>query len=223
MNELNKRAIESFFQHVLMVALPVFLPACTLYYWQGWVLLAIYSLAILFITIYLLRNDTRLLERRIQVGAEKDKSQRLIQPFMFLAFGAAMILPSIAHRLGWSNVPLLVVLTGDALVAMGLLLIFFVFKENTYASAIIEIAAEQKIIDTGPYALVRHPMYTGGLIMLTGVPLALGSWWGLLAFVPSAAVLVWRTVEEGKVLIKSLAGYTDYQKRVKYRLVPFVW
>lgn len=223
MNGLNKKVIGSFLTHILLVALPIFIPAGTVHYWQGWVVLTIYSLAVLHIGIYLLLNDTKLLERRMQVGAEKDKSQRMIQPFMLIAFGAALVIPAIDHRLAWSIVPAYVVAMGDVLVGLGLLAIFFVFKENTYASAIIEIAAEQKIIDTGLYGIVRHPMYTGGVIMLIGVPLALGSWWGLLAFIPSTLVLIWRIVEEEKVLIKSLAGYTDYQKRVKYRLVPFIW
>lgn len=223
MNELNKKVIGGLLTHILLVAVPVFVAAGTFNYWQGWVMLIIYSLAVLGITIYLMRNDTKLLERRMQVGAEKDKSQRMIQPFMLIAFGAALVIPAIDHRLAWSIVPAYVVAMGDVLVGLGLLAIFFVFKENTYASAIIEIAAEQKIIDTGLYGIVRHPMYTGGVIMLIGVPLALGSWWGLLAFIPSSLVLIWRIVEEEKVLIKNLAGYTDYQKRVKYRLVPFVW
>ena len=223
MNELNKKVIGGLLTHILLVAVPVFMAAGTFNYWQGWVMLIIYSLALHGINFYRMRNDTQLLERRMQVGAEKDKSQRMIQPFMLIAFGAALVIPAIDHRLAWSIVPAYVVAIGDVLVGLGLFAIFFVFKENTYASAIIEIAAEQKIIDSGLYGIVRLPMYTGGVIMLLGVPLPLGSWWGLLALVTSTLVLIWRIVEEEKVLIKNLAGYTDYQKRVKFRLVPFIW
>lgn len=220
---LYRKAIRGGLTHILLMALPVFIAAGTLNYRQGWVLLIIYSLALLGIITYLMKYDTKLLQRRMQVGGEKDKSQRLIQPFMFLAFGITLVLPALDHRFHWSTVPVGVEAIGNVLFALGLLTIFFVFKQNTYASAIIEIAAEQKIIDTGLYGMVRHPMYSGGALMLIGVPLALGSWWGLLGIVPSTLVLMWRIVEEEKVLIKSLPGYADYRQRVKYRLLPFIW
>lgn len=223
MNTLSKKIFRGLLTHILIVALPIFMAAGTLNYRQGWVVLIIYSVALLGIVMYLIKHDTELLERRMQVGGEKDESQRLIQPFMFLAFGITLVLPALDYRFNWSNVPVAIEVLGDVLLVLGLYVIFLVFKQNTYASAIIEIAAEQKIIDTGLYGIVRHPMYTAGVIVLVGMPLALGSWWGLVAFVPSALVLMWRIIEEEKVLIKSLAGYVDYQQRVKYRLVPFIW
>jgi protein-S-isoprenylcysteine O-methyltransferase Ste14 len=223
MSALNKKVIRGLLTHILIVALPIFMAAGTLHYRQGWMLLIIYSLAVIGIIMYLIKHDRQLLERRMQVGGEKDKSQRMIQPFMFLAFGTTLVLPAVDYRFNWSVVPMGVEVIGNLLLALGLITIFFVFKQNTYASAIVEIEAKQKIIDTGLYGIVRHPMYTAGIIMLVGIPLALGSWLGLVAFIPSALVLVWRVIEEEKVLIKNLAGYTDYQQRVRYRLVPFIW
>jgi protein-S-isoprenylcysteine O-methyltransferase Ste14 len=116
-----------------------------------------------------------------------------------------------------------VVVSGDVLVALGLLIVFLVFKENTFTSATIEVSTEQKVISTGPYALVRHPMYIGAFIMLIGVSLALGSWLGLLAVIPIAFVIIWRLLDEEKFLAKNLSGYAEYLSRVKYRLIPFVW
>jgi protein-S-isoprenylcysteine O-methyltransferase Ste14 len=151
------------------------------------------------------------------------RRQKIIQFLASVAFIVVIVFPAVDHRFAWSIVPPHVAAAGDALVALGLLLIFFVFKENTYTSAIIEVGAGQKIIATGPYALVRHPMYTGALVMLFGTPLALGSWWGLFTIIPITLVIVWRLLEEEEFLAKNLAGYSEYQNKVKYRLVTFIW
>ena len=107
--------------------------------------------------------------------------------------------------------------------ALGFLAIFFVLKENTFSSATIELAPNQKVISTGPYAVVRHPMYAGALVMLLGIPIALGSWWGLLVLVSMMPALIWRLFEEEKFLARNLAGYAEYQHKVRYRLMPLVW
>jgi hypothetical protein len=111
----------------------------------------------------------------------------------------------------------------DHLVALGLLVIFFVYKENTFASATIELAPEQKVISTGLYALVRHPMYMGAFFLLVGIPLSLGSWWGLLVIALMMPALIWRLFDEEKLLAKNLPGYSEYRNKVRYRLVPFIW
>jgi protein-S-isoprenylcysteine O-methyltransferase Ste14 len=140
-----------------------------------------------------------------------------------LAFVALFIVSAADHRFGWSAMPTYAVIAGDVLVALGLFVVFLVFKENTYTSATIEVDADQKIITTGPYSIVRHPMYAGSLIMLFGVPLALGSWWGLLVVIPMLLVIIWRLLDEEKFLAKNLSGYPEYQKKVRYRLIPFAW
>jgi protein-S-isoprenylcysteine O-methyltransferase Ste14 len=132
-------------------------------------------------------------------------------------------LSALDHRFGWSSVPPYVSVIGDVLVAFALYFVFLVFKENTFASATIEIGDDQKVIMTGPYAIVRHPMYIGALVMLVGVPLALGSWWGLLAIIPMVLVLIARLLDEEKFLAKNLAGYAEYQGKVKRRLIPLIW
>ena len=139
-----------------------------------------------------------------------------------IGFIALFVFPAFDHRFGWSPVPLYISLAGDVLVAFGFLFIFFVFKVNTYA-ATIQIAEGQKVISTGPYALVRHPMYAGALVMLIGVPLALGSWWGLFTLALIMPVLIWRLLDEEKFLSKNLPGYTEYCQKVRYRLVTSVW
>jgi protein-S-isoprenylcysteine O-methyltransferase Ste14 len=134
-----------------------------------------------------------------------------------------MVLPSLDHRFSWSAVPLPIVVAGDALVALGFLVVFLVFKENTFTAAIIAATPDQKVVSTGPYAMVRHPMYLGALVMLFGTPLALGSWWGLLMFIPMIFTIAWRARDEERFLLKNLSGYHEYYHKVRYRLVPFVW
>ena len=174
---------------------------------------------------YLAKYYQAFLERSLAAGqsAEKEQSQKVIQLLAMVAFIVIFVFPAIDHRYGWSSVPASVAVAGDLLIAIGFFAVFLVFKENSYASSIIEVGAEQKVVTTGPYAVVRHPMYSGALVMLVGVPLALGSWWGLLLVIPITAVLVWRLLEEEKFLTKNLPGYPDYQNKVKYRLLPLVF
>jgi protein-S-isoprenylcysteine O-methyltransferase Ste14 len=134
-----------------------------------------------------------------------------------------LVFPVLDHRFGWSSVPASVSVLGDALIALAFLFIFFVFKENSYGASTIQIAEGQTVVSTGPYALVRHPMYAGALIMLIGTPLALGSWWGLFAVLLILPVLIWRLLDEERFLRQNLAGYAEYQTKVKYRLLPFIW
>jgi protein-S-isoprenylcysteine O-methyltransferase Ste14 len=225
MKDLNKSAFAGLLQLFFSLVILLFLPAWTLDYWQAWTFLAVFFVPVLAITVYFMRNDPQLLERRTTrgPGSEKEKSQRIIQSLMSIAFITVIVFPAIDHRLAWSTVPPYGIAAGDLLVALGLLGIFFVFKENTYTSATIEVAAEQKVIATGPYALVRHPMYTAALVMLLGVPLALGSWWGLLTVIPITLVIVWRLLEEEKFLAKHLSGYMAYMTKVRWRLLPSVW
>jgi protein-S-isoprenylcysteine O-methyltransferase Ste14 len=225
MNDVNKKAFTGFLKLIVVVAVSMFVVAGTVDYWQAWVFLVVFFGSSLSITFYLAKNDPKLLERRINAGPgdETEKSQKIIQLLAAIAFIAVLVVPALDHRFGWSTVPHYVCIVGDILVALGFLTVFLVFRENTFASAIIEVGSEQKIVSTGPYAHVRHPMYIGALVMLLGVPLALGSWWGLLTIIPMTLVIVWRLLEEEKFLAENLSGYSDYQSKVKYRLLPFGW
>jgi protein-S-isoprenylcysteine O-methyltransferase Ste14 len=225
MTGVNKRAFGGLLVLVLAIAALLFIPAGTLDYWQAWTFLGVYSTASLAITLYLMKNDPKLLERRMRGGpaAEKEPTQKIIMLFASAGFIGLLIIPALDNRFGWSHMPPAVALAGDGLLALGWLAIFFVFKENSFTSATIELAPDQKVISTGPYALVRHPMYAGGLVMLAGIPIALGSWWGLLALVATMPALVWRLLDEEKFLARNLRGYVEYQEKVRYRLIPHVW
>jgi protein-S-isoprenylcysteine O-methyltransferase Ste14 len=155
--------------------------------------------------------------------AETEESQKIIMFLMVAGFAGVMVVPALDHRFGWSHMPPSMALAGDALVALGQLAIFIVFKENTFAAATIKLSPGQKVISTGLYARVRHPMYAGGLVMLIGVPIALGSWWGLLVVAAMTPALIWRLIDEEKFLEKNLPGYADYEKKTPYRLAPLVW
>jgi protein-S-isoprenylcysteine O-methyltransferase Ste14 len=225
MRDLNIRALAGLLQLVVALAVLIFLPAWTLHYWQAWILVAVFVACTLAITIYLMRNDPALLERRLKAGpgAEQEQSQKIIQALAMVSFISIFVVSALDHRFGWSSVPPYVVALGDILIALGFYLVFLVFRENTFTSGIIEVGSEQKVISTGPYALVRHPMYIGALVMLFGVPLALGSWWGLSSIALMVVVIVWRLLDEEDFLAKRLAGYSEYQNRVRYRLLPFIW
>ena len=200
----------------------IFLPAWTFKYWQAWTFLAVFMVSISTIFIYLAKNDPSLLARRIKT-TEKEKSQKIIRTLVNLAFAAVIVLSALDHRFTWSTGSPQVVFAGDAIVALGLLLIFFVFRENTFTVQTVEVETGQKVISTGPYARVRHPMYVGGFVFLLGIPPALGSWWGLLGFVLFAPAIAWRIVDEERLLERELRGYAEYRVRVPYRLIPFVW
>lgn len=225
MNDLNRKALAKLGSFLPVLAIAVLLAAGTIFYWQAWIFLAIFSAASLAITGYLMQHDPELLERRIYAGprSEKQTRQQIIQASAFVSFFAILLFPAFDHRFGWSAIPPYAALAGDALVGLGFLIVFFVFKENTFASAIIEVDSGQQVITTGPYAIVRHPMYSGALIMLFGIPIALGSWWGLLMVVPITVVIIWRLCEEEKYLSSNLPGYLEYRNKVTYRLAPRIW
>ncbi len=225
MNILGVKAIVSVFVLAGLMGAIVFSTAGTFDYWQAWIYLVIFTAASLLTTIYLIKNDLALLARRMKGGptAESRPIQKLIMLFTSLAFIGLLVMPALDRRYDWTRLPLFVIVTGDALVAIGFYFIFRVYRENTYTSATIEVADDQRVIDTGPYAFVRHPMYASALLYLLGTPLALGSYWGLVPFAVAIPFLVWRLFDEEKMLTRELQGYSEYSQRVPYRLVPGVW
>jgi protein-S-isoprenylcysteine O-methyltransferase Ste14 len=225
MKSLNTKAWLALAVLTVVMALLLFVPAGTVHYWQACVYLGTFVGVSALTTFYLIRKDPALLERRMRGGptAEKQPTQKLIMLGMSIGFIALLVVPALDHRFGWSAVPLGGVVAGTVFVAIGFSLIALVYRENTFSSATIEIAENQKVISTGPYALVRHPMYASALLYLLGTPLALGSYWGLVPLVAMMPFLIWRLLAEERFLAKNLAGYTEYQKRVRHRLLPFVW
>jgi protein-S-isoprenylcysteine O-methyltransferase Ste14 len=225
MNTLNRKAFAGLLFLFLVMAALLFAPAGTLRYWQAWTFLAVYFAASLALTLYLMKQDPELLQRRMSGGpaAEKEPVQKIVMSITSLGFIGLLIVPALDHRFAWSHMASRTALAGDGLVAIGWLAIFFVFRENTFSSATIELAPDQKVISTGPYALVRHPMYAGALVMLLGIPITLGSWWGVLVVVAIVPALIWRLLDEEKFLARNLPGYVEYQNRLRYRLIPKVW
>jgi protein-S-isoprenylcysteine O-methyltransferase Ste14 len=225
MNNLIGKAAIGFAQLIAVLGILLFAPVWTLGYWQAWVYLSIFAASSALITLYLWKNDPKLLERRTRAGhrAENEQIQKLIQLLASFVFVCAMVLPSLDHRFAWSSVPVSIVVAGDVLAALGFLIVFRVFKENTFAAAAIAVTSGQRVVTTGPYSIVRHPMYSGALVMLFGTPLALGSWWALAMFIPMTLLIAWRACDEELFLLKNLSGYREYCQAVRFRLVPFLW
>jgi protein-S-isoprenylcysteine O-methyltransferase Ste14 len=222
---LASKTLIGFAELLLVFGIALFGGAGTFDYWQAWLFIVVFAASAGLITAYLWRNSPALLARRVRAGptAETAPLQRFIQGLASLAFIGILVVPALDHRFGWSSVPVGGVILGDVLIGLGFWCVFRVFKENAFTAATIEVAADQKVISTGPYALVRHPMYAGAFVLLIGMPLALGSAWGLLLFVAIALVIVWRLLDEEDFLVRNLPGYAAYRQQVRYRLIPRVW
>ena len=210
---------------ILVVGAIIFAAAGTTDYWQAWLFLACYFAASLVVSFWLARNDTALLERRMRGGpfAEGERSQKIIMAITSLGFVALLVVPGLDRRFGWSSMPGSVAILGDLLLLLGWLGILAVFRANSYAAATIQVTSGQTVISIGPYALVRHPMYAAALLMLLGIPIALGSWWGALVLLALIPALGWRLIDEERLLLRDLDGYAEYRRKVRWRLIPYIW
>lgn len=210
---------------ILSWVLILLLPAGTLHYWQAWVFIAVFTVATIVPTVYLSRANPAALQRRMRAGprAETRTAQKFIITASFLGLFVTMVFSALDHRFGWSSVPAWVSLLGDVLVAAGLGIAMLVIVQNSYAGATVTVEAGQSLVSGGLYKFVRHPMYVGNVIMMIGIPLALGSYWGLLFIIPGVVVLALRIFDEEKLLMHELPGYREYAERVRYRLVPSIW
>jgi protein-S-isoprenylcysteine O-methyltransferase Ste14 len=204
----------------------LFLPAGTFDYWQAWVfLLVFFPLSTWIPSIYLMRKNPAALQRRMRAGpgAETRTVQKVVMAVLYLSLAAMFVVSALDHRFGWSPVPTAICLAGDVLVAVGRGVVMLVVIQNSYAATTVQVEAGQELVSTGVYGLVRHPMYTSYVIMMVGIPLALGSYWGLVFVIPGLLVIAWRIRDEEKLLQEELDGYREYTKKVRYRLVPSVW
>lgn len=219
---LKRKALAGFFLTPLVLGVPLFLSAWTLNYWEGWVFIAVFTGAALWHTFYIIKNAPGLLERRMRAGptAEKRPAQRIIMSFMIVVFIGLFVVAGLDHRFGWSHVPLPTVLVADVMVVLSFAIFNIVCKQNTFASATIEVAEGQKVVSTGLYGLVRHPMYSGAILFSIAVPLALGSYWAALLVAAISPILLWRIVDEERFLLQDLPGYKEYCEKVRYRLIP---
>lgn len=208
-----------------VIALLSFVPAGTVAYWQAWVFLGVVVGVSLPPSIYLSRIDPAAFQRRRNAGlkAETRTVQKVVVAALQACFAVALVVSGLDHRFGWSAVPTPISVFGDALVAVGLGGALLVVFQNRFAAATITVEEGQKLATTGLYGIVRHPMYFASLAMMVGMPLALGSYWAVLIVVPGTALLIVRILDEEKLLTQRLVGYTDYTRKVRYRLLPPVW
>ncbi|WP_392538428.1 methyltransferase family protein [Legionella sp. 227] len=225
MDSLYKQLIRSSILGTLVMLALLFIPAGTLNYWQGWVYMAVFMIASAAYSVYLAKHDPALLKRRTEAGIayEKEPAQKIIMFLLFVTCTVLIVLPPLDVRFGWSLVPGYVSIIGDLLIVFSFYIFYLVSKVNTYAAANIGVEEGQKVISTGLYGVVRHPMYLGAIFLFIGTPLALGSWWTLLWVPVLLSILVARILNEEKILARDLPGYTEYQKEVTTRLIPFIW
>ena len=219
---LTKKAVLRFGLAVPILAAIFFLSAGTWNYWQAWLYMAVLLIPMAFVVGYFLKKDPALLERRLRMK-EKEARQKAIIIWSYPVFIAAFLLPGFDRRFGWSAVPPWLVIVADIIVLAGYGLFFLVMRENRFLSRVVEVDPGQTVIRTGPYAVVRHPMYAAIIPLYFFSPLALGSYWALVPAAAIPLILIARIANEEKVLARELAGYAEYVREVKYRLVPGIW
>jgi protein-S-isoprenylcysteine O-methyltransferase Ste14 len=223
MKKLILPTLSTFLMGAVVFGALLFLPAGTFNYWQAWVFIIVFNLSANAIGVYLSLSDPQLLERRKKFGPaqETNPAQKIIMVITLIGCAGLLIVPALDTRFGWSHMPALIPWLGDALIVLSFYFFYRVFKENSFGGSTVETFDQQQVISTGPYALVRHPMYASVLVMVTGAPLALGSWWGLLVIPLTLAALVWRILDEEQLLTRDLPGYRAYMQKVHYRLAHY--
>jgi len=219
---MKKKILGILMLYPLFICVFLFLPSGSFKFWEAWMYSITLFIPMLTTVLYLVHKDPALLERRMKIK-EKEEKQKMITRLFWLPFILGFLIPGFDDRFNWSDVSPALVIIGNLMVFFAYFWIFFVFRENTYTSRIIEVEKEQKVISTGPYSIVRHPMYSGMIVMFLFTPLALGSWWAFIAFAFIPLVLVFRIFDEERVLIKELPGYKEYCQKIRYRLIPSIW
>ena len=205
-----------------LIGLAVFLSAGTIQYWQGWVYLGVGAATSLLLTLYTVK-DPILLENRLGTTKEQRPIQKIIVLCMLIPGIALFIVPGLDYRFGWSHVPFWLSLFGDLLIILGMWIVYLTFKENSFGSSTVKVVKKQKVISTGPYTIVRNPMYSGAIMYFIGMSLALGSYWGLIPALLTILGLVWRLSDEEKFLANNLPGYKEYCSKVRWHLIPWVF
>lgn len=221
-DKLMKKIIFVFIVAVITIAMALFLPAGTLDYWQGWVYMGIVLIPAAFVVSYFLRTDPEFLERRMKYK-EKEAKQKKVIKWTTILFIIGFLIPGFDYHFGWSNMPNELCMLADVFVLLGYMICFLAFKENSYAARTVEVMKGQKVISTGPYSIVRHPMYIGVIMMYLATPIALGSYLALPFFILIVPFIIYRILNEEEVLLRGLKGYKEYCEKTKYRLIPFIW
>lgn len=215
-------ALAKFTCGLLLVGLLIFLPAGTVNYLHGWLLIGLLFAPMLVAGLVMLRKSPDFLKRRLD-AKEKQTAQKGVVAFSGLMFVAGFVVAGLDFRFGWSKIPAWVVITAAAIFLIAYALYAEVMRENAYLSRTIRVEAGQTVVDTGMYGVVRHPMYGVTILLFLMIPLVLGSWYALIAFAFYPAIIVVRLKNEEELLTRELPGYSEYKKKVKYRLIPFIW
>lgn len=218
----RKFIIKVLILYPVFLCLFLFLPAGSFRYWEAWIYSVALFIPMIITMYYLIKNDPELLSRRLRLE-EKEEKQKIIVRLFRLPFILGFLIPGFDYRYNWSEISTILVIISNVMVFLGYLWVFLVFRENSYTSRIVEVEKDQKVISTGPYSIIRHPMYLGMSIMFLFTPLALGSWWALTVFIFLPVVLIYRIFNEESVLQKNLPGYKEYCQKTRYRLIPFIW
>ena len=200
----------------------LFIPARTFAYWNAWLFIGLLFIPMLIFGIILLKKDKELLQKRLN-SKEKENTQKLVILFSLIIFISAFVISGLDFKFNWSNIPTWLVITASVILLASYGLYIEVMRENKYLSRTVEIQENQEVIDTGLYGIVRHPMYFSVIFLFLSMPIILGSWYAFLILLTIPIVLVLRIINEEKVLEKDLKGYKEYKKKVKYRLIPFIW
>jgi protein-S-isoprenylcysteine O-methyltransferase Ste14 len=225
MSTLNQQAwVRSAVSLVVFMAM-LFIPAGTLQFWPAWLYGLIFAASTTAVSVYFLKHDPKLVERRMKVGpaAEQRPAQKIIMAITLAGFMLLIVLPGLDYRWHWSSVPPWLVLAANVVLALSFAIFFIVLKQNSFAASTIRIEADQPVVSTGLYAIVRHPLYSGALLLMLATPLALGSYWTLLVAFALIPVLMWRLLDEERFLMQNLPGYADYCRSTRFRLIPLIW
>lgn len=215
-------ALVKFFCGLLMVALLIFLPAGTLAYGGGWLLVGLLFGPMFIAGLVMLRKSPEFFKKRLD-GKEKQATQKGVVALSGLMFIAGFVVAGLDYRFGWSNMPVPVTVVASVLFLAAYVLYAEVMRENAYLSRTIKVEEGQKVVDTGLYGIVRHPMYMATLLLFIMIPIVLGSWYALIPFAFYPAIIIARLKDEEELLTKELPGYAEYKQKVKYRILPFIW
>lgn len=215
-------AVSKYLAGLLLVGLILFLPAGTLDYWNGWLFIGLLFIPMFLLGIILLLKAPQLLEKRLNTK-EKEGTQQKVVALSALLFLLGFVIAGLDYRFGWTRVPVWLVVIASLILVISYGLYGEVMRENAYLSRTVEVQENQKVVDTGLYGIVRHPMYSVTIILFLSFPLVLGSWIAFVLFLHYPALIIMRISNEEKVLEQGLEGYTEYKQRVKYRLIPFIW
>ena len=220
--KLFVEALTKFLAGLVAVAVLIFLSAGTLAYRNGWLFMILMFVPMFIFGLYLFAKKPDLLRKRLNIK-EKENTQKGVIGFSALFFIAGFIVAGLDFRFGWTSVPLWAVIVAADIFVLAYLLYAEVIRENAYLSRTIDVSEGQTVVDNGMYAVVRHPMYSVTLFLFLSIPIILGSWWSLFCFLPYPVLIIIRILNEEKVLTRDLNGYAEYKKKVKYRLIPFIW